>query len=153
METVGWVLFGLVLICLIFLWVYMKWTNREWKIKFDERIKEWAEREEKRIREDAIKRSTASRVGKEIERLVPWMEEFKYDPRDVRWIGDPIDLVIFDGYGEAKDSGELEKLHRIVFCEVKTGRAKLSKGERRIKELIEAKKVEWEERWLGVNKQ
>ncbi len=118
--------------------IYLWFKNREWNIKFEQKIKEWLEKEEKSIREDAIARSARTLSGKTLEKLVPFLERFPYDAHDIRWLGDPIDLVIFDG--QSKD-----KLEQIVFCEVKSGESKLTKIQNRIKELVERKKVKWEE--------
>ena len=117
--------------------VYLLIKNLQWKFKFEQRIKEWTEKEERRIREDAITRSARTLSGKALEKFVPFLDKFPYNPHDVRWLGDPIDLVIFDGYSS---NGNLEQ---IVFCEVKSGESKLSKIQNKIKELIEHKKVKW----------
>jgi predicted Holliday junction resolvase-like endonuclease len=53
-------------------------------------------------------------------------------------LGDPIDFVIFDGYS----TGDPEK---IVLCEVKSGDSTLSKNQKKIKEIVENKKIKWEE--------
>jgi predicted Holliday junction resolvase-like endonuclease len=142
---IGWIVAVILFICLIILYFYFKDEIRKWEMNFENRVNEWTRTKEKEVREDAIKRSSATRVGKEIERLIPFTSEFPYDPRDVRWLGDPIDLVIFDGYGESRDTGDPDKLNKIVICEVKSGKSRKSKYQRLIKELIEDKKVEWNE--------
>jgi predicted Holliday junction resolvase-like endonuclease len=76
--------------------------------------------------------------GKTLEKLLPFLKEFKFDPHDVRWIGDPIDIIIFDGRSK-------NNLKKIVLCEIKTGKSKLTPIQRRIKELIEKKRIEWKE--------
>jgi len=110
-------------------------------MKFEQRIKEWKEKEEEKIREDAIKRSARILSGKTLEKLVPFLENFPYDAHDVRWIGDPIDLIIFDGYS----SSQGKDVKQIVFCEVKSGKSKISRIQNKIKEAVEKKKVRWEE--------
>ena len=128
-----------ILIAVLFVTVVYLWfKNREWNIRFDQKIKEWLEKEEQRIREDAIARSARTLSGKTLEKLVPFLENFPYDAHDIRWLGDPIDLVIFDGYSS-------DKPDKIVFCEVKSGEGKLTKGQSKIKQLVENKKVEWKE--------
>jgi len=126
------------LFLLILIIIYLWFKNREWKIKFEQRIKEWKEREEERIREDAIKRSSRILAGKALEKLVPFLKNFPYDAHDVRWVGDPIDLIIFDGYSQ-------NDLKQIVFCEVKSGESRLTEAQKKIKDVIERKKVKWEE--------
>ena len=73
-----------------------------------------------------------------MEKLVPFLDTFPFDPHDVRWLGDPIDLVIFNG----RSKGELKE---IVLCEVKSGESKLNEIQRKIKDLVERKKIRWEE--------
>ena len=99
------------------------------------------EREEKDIREDATLRGSRTLSGKTLEKLVPFLDKFNYDPHDVRWLGDPIDLVIFDGY--SKNNGK--DLDQIVFLEVKSGNSKLSPNQNKIKDVVERKKIKWEE--------
>jgi len=118
---------------------YLLYKNLEWRFKFERRVKEWIEAEEKRIREDAIARSARTVSGKTLEKLVPFLDKFSYDAHDIRWLGDPIDFVIFDGYSSQGYPRE------IVFCEVKSGKSSLSKSQSKIKELVEGKKVRWYE--------
>ena len=106
------------------------------RASFEQRVKEWLEKEEVRIRKDAIERSARTLSGKTLEKLIPFLEKFPYNPHDLRWLGDPIDFVIFDGY--SKKSPE-----QIVFCEVKSGESNLTKTQSEIKELVEKKKVKW----------
>lgn len=71
------------------------------------------------------KASGRTRVVKTVEKLVPIMEEFGFDPSDARFIGDPIDYVVFDGLTE----GEVRDL---VFIEVKSGRDRLAEVQRQV---------------------
>lgn len=115
--------------------------NLQWKYRFENHIKEWVEQKEKEIREDAISRSARTLSGKTLEKIVPFLEKFKHDPHDIRWLGDPIDLVIFDGYSRNNHSN----LDKITFCEIKSGDSTVNPSQKKIKEIIEKKKVEWEE--------
>ena len=119
--------------------VYLVIKNLQWRMRFEQRVKDWLAEKEKDVRADAAARSGRVLSGKVLEKLVPFLKDFPYDPHDIRWLGDPIDLVIFDGYSA---DGVPNK---IVFCEVKSGESKLSKIQNRIKELIAGKKVEWKE--------
>ena len=133
------VLFELTVIILSVLLLYFIIKNLEWKYRFERRIREWIELEEERIRQDAIQRSARTLSGKTLEKLVPFLDKFPYNPHDVRWLGDPVDLVIFDGYSNDGN------LRQVVFCEVKSGKSKLSEIQKKIRELIENKKVKWSE--------
>lgn len=126
----------IVLVLLVLVVIYLIYKNLEWKLKFEQRIKEWIATEEKKIREDAITRSARTLSGKTLEKLIPFLDKFPYDSHDMRWLGDPIDFVIFDGHSEKTPE-------QIVFCEVKSGDSKLSKIQNKIKDLVEKKKVKW----------
>ena len=94
--------------------------------------------------EAEVERSTthSRRVvrGQLSEQLVPLFTDFPYQLSDARFMGKPIDFVIFDGLSETL-AGDLEGLRRIVFIDVKTGTAGLSSVQRRIKECVEDGRV------------
>ena len=98
----------------------------------------WKLRYTAAIREDAVQRSLAVTAGKVHEQLVPYLPEFGFNPKDVRFLGSPVDLVVFDGLS----AGELQ---RVVFLEVKTGGAVLTERERQVRHVIEARQVAWVE--------
>lgn len=73
-----------------------------------------------------------------MEQMVPYLPEFKYDPTEARFIGSPIDFIVFPGLS-ANDPEE------VVLVEVKSGKtARLTERERKIRDLVEAGKVRWE---------
>lgn len=90
-----------------------------------------------KIRADATKRSRAVLGGKISEQLAPFLPGFKYQSSEVRFLGSPIDFVVFKGL----DHKEVEE---IIFVEVKTGKSQLSATERSVWQSIEAGKVRWE---------
>jgi hypothetical protein len=96
----------------------------------------------RRIRQDALGKSRAVLKGKIGEQMAPMLPEFRYNPADARFLGSPIDYIIFDGYSEAKDGNG--KIRRIVLMDVKTGKAKLSPIEKKVKEAVAAGSIEWE---------
>jgi hypothetical protein len=83
------------------------------------------------IRSDAIRRSQSTVGGKVAEQFVPFLPGFEFHPRDARFLGMPIDYVVFDGLSN-------DAVERVVFIEVKTGGKTLSKGQRQIREAIQA---------------
>src|SRR5215510_8016282 len=98
----------------------------------------WKVEQEAAIRQDAIARSKAVTLGKVSEHLAPFMGSFPFCPKDARFVGSPIDFVVFDGL----DAGYVE---RVVFVEIKTGgSAALSPRERAIRDAIKAGRVEWQ---------
>ena len=90
-------------------------------------------------RKDATKRSRSVLSGKAGEQLVPLVPEFsdRFDPSEARFIGAPIDYVIFDGIG----AGELRE---VVLVEVKTGRSKLNGNERAVQRAVREGRVSFE---------
>src|SRR5881396_1204947 len=98
----------------------------------------WKARYSAAIRENAVQRSLAVTAGKVHEQLVPYLPEFGFNPKDARFLGSPVDLVVFDGLA----AGELR---RVVFLEVKTGGAALTARERQVRTVIEAREVAWAE--------
>jgi predicted Holliday junction resolvase-like endonuclease len=98
----------------------------------------WRLRYTARIRRDAVQRSEAVTAGKVHEQLVAYLPEFPYNPKDVRFLGSPVDLVVFDGMAEGR-------LQRIVFVEIKTGGAGLSARERCVRDVIQAGDVDWQQ--------
>lgn len=89
-------------------------------------------------RRDAIMKSRAVLGGQFSEQLAPFLPNFKFLPSECRFIGKPIDLVVFKGMDE-------KKINEVVFVEVKSGNAKLSPQETNLKETIKNKRVRWEE--------
>lgn len=98
----------------------------------------WKARYSASIRDDAVHRSLAVTTGKVHEQLLPYLPEFEFNPKDARFIGSPVDLIVFDGLAEGD-------VRRIVFVEVKTGGAPLSARERQVRDVIKAREVEWSE--------
>src|SRR5690242_2884205 len=70
-------------------------------------------------RRSAIQQSRAVSRGQMYEQFVPHLPDFEFNPKDARFLGQPVDFVVFDGL----DDGDLR---RIVFVEVKTGDSKLT---------------------------
>ncbi len=102
----------------------------------------WKARYTRMLRLDAVQRSQAVTAGKVYEQLVPYLPDFPFNPKDVRFLGTPVDLVVFDGLSQGT-------VRRIVFVEVKTADADLSTRERRVREAVNARRVEWSELRAG----
>lgn len=98
----------------------------------------WKARYTRAVRDDAVQRSQAVTSGKVFEQLVPFLPGFAFNPRDARFLGSPVDLVVFDGLSE----GEVQ---RIVFIEVKTGGSQLTAREKSVREAVRAGRVSWAE--------
>src|ERR1041385_892903 len=101
-------------------------------------VQRWKARYTQTIRQDAVQRSHAVTTGKVHEQLVPYLPEFGFNPKDARFLGSPVDLLVFDGL----DDGELR---RVVFLEIKTGGSALTGRERQVRDVVRAQQVAWEE--------
>src|SRR6266567_1812437 len=101
-------------------------------------VQQWKARYTQAIRQDAVQRSHAVTTGKVHEQLVPYLPEFGFNPKDARFLGSPVDLIVFDGLA----AGDVR---RVVFLEVKTGGAPLNTRERQVRDVIEAREVAWAE--------
>jgi hypothetical protein len=92
------------------------------------------------IRSDAGKRATLVNVASISEQLAPLLPGFRYNPKDVQWIGGgAVDAVVWNGL---QAGGDVE----IVFLDLKPGRyAGMTSNERRIREAIAWKRVAFDE--------
>ena len=110
------------------------------KLTYERRFKAEMDRE----RKSAVQQSRAVLGGKFTEQMVPFFPDFKYDPTEVRFIGSPIDMVVFPGLAQGDPQ-------EIVILEVKTGKsAGLTPVQKKIRQLIEDSMVRWEEIYRQV---
>lgn len=77
-------------------------------------------------------------VGKNLEKIFPAMKGFQLQLSDCRSLGDPIDLLIFNGFSQ-------NNISSITFFEIKSGEAKLNPHQKMIKDAIEKERVEFKE--------
>lgn len=108
----------------------MKEADSRAEIRAQALFQDWQVTSEQRIRQDAVKRSHSVMRGKMTEHLIPFFSEFPYNPSDARFLGSPVDFIVFDGLSE----GELKQL---VFVEIKTGSGTLSPRERSVARAVE----------------
>lgn len=102
-------------------------------------LSQWKIENEDRIRKDAANRSVRNVLGKVTEHLIPFSEAMKqFNPKDIRFVGSPIDLIVFDGAEELK-----KEEMTIWFIEIKTGKSTLSKRQQIIRDAIESNRVKW----------
>ncbi|MDD5162811.1 MAG: Holliday junction resolvase-like protein [Candidatus ainarchaeum sp.] len=76
------------------------------------------------------KGSQSVKYGKLTEQWIPFSEKFPFPSNNFRFLGNPIDGIAFND-------------DKIVFCEFKANTAGLSEKQKRIRELVQNKKVEW----------
>jgi predicted Holliday junction resolvase-like endonuclease len=76
--------------------------------------------------------------------MAPLLPGFAYTPADARFVGDPIDYVIFDGYSEMKDDNATDEDVEIVILDIKQGKSTLTSNQRQIAKAVEAGRVRFE---------
>lgn len=92
---------------------------------------------ERKLRKDAVNRSRAVIGGQVAEQMAPFLPGFPCNPSDCRFVGKPVDFVVFSGMAE-KDS-----VDEIIFVEVKTGNSALSEREKQVMECVRKGKVRY----------
>lgn len=78
------------------------------------------------------KRSLSSKYGKMTEQFLPFLDHYPYDPQNFRFLGSPIDGVQFEE-------------DKIIFMEFKTANARLSSKQQNIKEMIQNRRITFEQ--------
>ncbi len=102
-------------------------------------LQKWKLEQEFAIRQDAISKSKSVITGKVTEHLIPFFGEFPFNPKEARFIGSPIDLIIFEGIDDESEDIEIH------FVEIKTGNSQLNKRQKLIRQAVWNQKVKWTE--------
>jgi predicted Holliday junction resolvase-like endonuclease len=91
---------------------------------------------EKRILPKRLDASRASLKGQISEHLVPLIPGFGFKPSECRFIGKPVDFLVFRGL----DEGAVKE---VVFLEVKTGKSSETAVEKSLRDAVKEKNVSW----------
>lgn len=105
-------------------------------ISANQKLEDYIKEFEESTRKDAIKTSKAVNLGKITEHLIPFFPNFPFDSTECRFLGSPIDILAFVGLAN-------DKVEKVVFCEIKTGKSALSKREKSLRDAIIRRDVEW----------
>ncbi len=131
----------------IILLVYSLYLSREGRLikrEINLKVEKELLRIKDHLRKETLDRSRAVLKGRIAEQIVPFLADFKHNPSDARFIGSPIDYVIFDGYTDVKDR-RIDRPITVILADIKTGKiAELTSEQKRIKKAIEQKRVKWE---------
>ncbi|MFV5508573.1 Holliday junction resolvase-like protein [Acinetobacter sp. 197] len=92
----------------------------------------------------SVNTSRAVLKGKMAEQLAPIMPEFQYLPSDAKFLGDPVDYVVFDGYSDFRDGEGAAEDIEVVLIDIKSGGARLTKGQQAIARAIQEGRVRFE---------
>lgn len=112
------------LLCWLFIWILI-WKFIKYKTLKGERAL-------------SIKKSRSVILWEVYEKVLPFLPNFPYAPRDMTFVGKGIDYIVFDGISEWN-------LKKIIFLEVKSGSSKLNGNEKMIRDKILENKVEYKE--------
>jgi predicted Holliday junction resolvase-like endonuclease len=94
----------------------------------------------RRARREAIRGSRLTKGGQIAEHLAPFLPGFceSFNPKDARFVGHPVDFVVFDGLEEGEVRG-------IILLEVKSGDSSdLNKRQRQIRRAVDGGNVRFE---------
>lgn len=114
--------------------VYIAWRVADLRARLA--LERWKAQHARAISRDAIKGNQSAVAGRVLEKVAPFLPGFAYNPRDARFLGDPVDFVIFDGLSEGR-------LREVVFVEVKSGTSDLNGNERRVRDAVEQRRIKW----------
>ena len=92
----------------------------------------------KEAKQEALRHSRAGLGGIVSEEIAPLLHDFPGKASEARFIGKPIDYLIFKGMDE-------KNITEVIFVEVKSGTSRLDEDERTLKDAINAKNVRWVE--------
>jgi predicted Holliday junction resolvase-like endonuclease len=110
--------------------LYLLWEIFLMKLNQNAAIKE--------ARKDTAARQRSTIKGDISEIIAPWSMNTVDSVKELKFLGNPIDFVGFKGLdGE----GDID----LKFIEVKSGKSRLNKNQRRIRDAVDAKRIEWVE--------
>ena len=89
-------------------------------------------------RKDSINKQRATIKGQISETLAPWSMTVVDSVSELNFLGNPIDFIGFKGLD---GKGDVD----IKFIEVKSGKSKLNQNQKRVKDAVVAKRIEWVE--------
>ena len=95
-------------------------------------------------RRESVEKARSSLKGQIAEQMAPLLPGFSYRPADARFLGDPIDYLVFSGYTAVRDQGADPREMEIVLLEVKQGTSALTPFQRGIARSVEEGRVRFE---------
>ena len=137
MPLLEYVLATIVLALVLVIIFQMKIARDKMKSYAAEQVSAYKEDEGKRIKQSIVKALNAQRStvkGKVWEQIAPHLPEFEYNPADARFLGNPVDYIVFSGMSDGEDMD-------VVIIDVKTGKAQLNLNQRRIRDAINKGRV------------
>lgn len=122
--------------CLLCLFLGFRFGLRQGRAREDA---EWRGRKLESVVKARLKQSRAVLGGLSSEQIAPLIPGFPYDPGDCRFVGKPVDFIVFRGMNQ-------RQIAEVIFLEVKSGAARtLNEQEKKLRDVIRAGKVRWAE--------
>lgn len=90
-----------------------------------------------------VEKSRSVLLGQVAEHFAPLLPGFGFNPKDARFLGQPVDYLVFNGLNDPETPGEIPRVE-VVLVEIKTGGSRLSPGEKAIKEAVRSGRVRFE---------
>ncbi len=107
------------------------------QLKEDLKAREDELKKQKKLATVRAENTTKSvNIGQKLESIFPTMKDFKWTLPDCRMMGDPIDLLVFNGF-----SNNLIK--SISFIELKSGKAKMNDHQKAVKDAVDDHRVSY----------
>lgn len=125
LQSPSWILITIILLLVWWLLWYLIWKF-VWYIEI------------KQNRSDAIKRSRNAILGEIYEKIMPFLSEFAYSPKDMVFVWKWFDYLILDWLNEWE-------IRDIIFMEIKYWTSSLNKNEKMIRLAVGSKKVKYVE--------
>jgi predicted Holliday junction resolvase-like endonuclease len=123
MELSSFVIFLAILAFVAIVWLTYKLSSYKTNLDWQKKIL--------CLRKDIANQQRAGIKGRVTETFAPFLEGFPFKASECKFLGDPIDYVVFRGLDERDIKG-------VHFVEVKEGSSKLSKHQKQIKDLIDS---------------
>ena len=89
-------------------------------------------------RKDSNKKQRATIKGQITETIAPWSMTVLNSVSELNFLGNPIDFIGFKGLD---GDGDID----VKFIEVKSGKSKLNTNQRRIRDAVKEKRIDWVE--------
>ena len=106
------------------------------RLDFQRQLKEATKR--------SVDQSRNTLKGQIAQQMAPVLPGFSYLPADARFLGDPIDYVVFNGRTNLGNNGIGEQELEVVLLEVKHSQSKLTPVQRAIATAVEQGRVRFE---------
>jgi predicted Holliday junction resolvase-like endonuclease len=97
-----------------------------------------------KARKESVDQSRNTLKGKMAEQMAPLLPGFNFLPADSRFLGDPVDYVVFNGYTNLRDANGSAENVEVIILDIKHNTAALSPSQRAIAKAVEEGRVRFD---------